>query len=135
MVARAVFRGPEKRLGNRVRIHIQLIYAPRDQHLWAATYERNLKEVQELQADAARDIAGEIKLELNRQQQMRLSNTVWRFSPPCRLAAVEGLRPDISKGEPEEWRAQGDDFRTFLSELVSTLPQSRISIYANSVQL
>ena len=69
-----IVEGTVQRFGDRVRIHIQLVYAPRDQHLWAATYERNLKEVQELQADAARDIAGEIKLELNREQQTRLSN-------------------------------------------------------------
>jgi serine/threonine protein kinase/Flp pilus assembly protein TadD len=67
--------GSVMRFGDRVRIHIQLIYAPRDQHLWAATYERNLKDVQELQADATRDIAGEIKMQLSRQQQTSLSNT------------------------------------------------------------
>jgi eukaryotic-like serine/threonine-protein kinase len=66
--------GSVMRLGDRVRIHIQLVYAPRDQHLWAATYERNLKDVQELQADATRDIAGEIHLALSRQQQNRLAN-------------------------------------------------------------
>src|SRR5207248_9046587 len=47
--------GSVRRFGDRVRIHIQLVFAPRDQHLWAATYERNLKDVQELQADAARE--------------------------------------------------------------------------------
>jgi serine/threonine protein kinase/TolB-like protein/Tfp pilus assembly protein PilF len=66
--------GSVMRFGDRVRINIQLIYAPRDQHLWAATYERNLKDTQELQADATRDIAGEIKLELSRQQQTSISN-------------------------------------------------------------
>jgi eukaryotic-like serine/threonine-protein kinase len=66
--------GSVMRFGDRVRIHIQLVYAPRDQHLWAATYERNLKDVQELQADATRDIAGEIHLALSRQQQTRLAN-------------------------------------------------------------
>jgi hypothetical protein len=35
----------------------------------------------------------------------------------------------------KEWRAQGDDFRTFLSELVSALPQTAISIYATPVRL
>src|ERR1043166_8294623 len=32
------------------------------------------------------------------------------------------------------WSAQGDDFRTFLSELVSALPQTEISIYATPVR-
>ena len=62
------------RLGDRVRIRMQLFYAPRDQQLWAATYERGLKDIQELQADAARDISGEIKLELTRQEQTQLSS-------------------------------------------------------------
>jgi len=30
---------------------------------------------------------------------------------------------NVQKSSLEEWRAQGDDFRTFLEELVSSLPQ------------
>jgi len=68
-----IVEGSVSRSGDRVRIRVQLIYAPRDQHLWAAAYERNVNDVLELQAAAARDIANELKLELTGPQQARLS--------------------------------------------------------------
>jgi len=68
-----IVEGSVSRSGDRVRIRVQLIYAPRDQHLWAASYERNVNDVLELQAAAARDIANELKLELTGPQQARLS--------------------------------------------------------------
>ncbi len=54
----AVVEGTVMRQGDRVRIRAQLIYAPRDQHLWAEAYERDLKDVLALQAEVAQDIAG-----------------------------------------------------------------------------
>jgi len=68
-----IVEGSVSRSGDRVRIRVQLIYAPRDQHLWAAAYDRNVNDVLELQAAAARDIANELKLELSGPQQARLS--------------------------------------------------------------
>lgn len=68
-----IVEGSVARSGDRVRIRVQLIDARRDQHLWAAAYERNLNDVLELQAAAARDIASELKLELTGPQQVRLS--------------------------------------------------------------
>ena len=68
-----IVEGSVMRQNDRVRVRVQLIYGPRDQHLWAAAYERNLDDVWELQAGAARDIANELKLKLTGQQQARLS--------------------------------------------------------------
>jgi len=68
-----IIEGSVMRLGDRVRIRVQLTDAPHDRQLWSATYERSLQDVLELQADAARDIAGEIKLELTRQDLAWLS--------------------------------------------------------------
>ena len=69
----AVVEGTVMRQGDRVRIRAQLIYAPRDQHLWAEAYERDLKDVFALQAEVAEDIAGQIRLALTSQQQQRLA--------------------------------------------------------------
>jgi hypothetical protein len=63
--------------------------------------------------------------------------------PSCRVLFAETWgQPDVfyfggkwCTGEEKDWRSEGDDFRTFLSELVSALPQSGISIYANPVRL
>jgi|HubBroStandDraft_6_1064221.scaffolds.fasta_scaffold03974_2 TolB-like protein/DNA-binding winged helix-turn-helix (wHTH) protein/Tfp pilus assembly protein PilF len=68
-----VVEGTVVRLGDRVRIRTQLIYAPSDQHLWAEAYERDVKDVLALQANLAGDIASEIRLKLTAQQQAQLT--------------------------------------------------------------
>ena len=67
-----VVEGTVVRVGDRVRIRAQLIYAPADRHIWAQAYERDLKDVLALQANLAQDIAGEIQLKLTPQQQANL---------------------------------------------------------------
>jgi TolB-like protein/DNA-binding winged helix-turn-helix (wHTH) protein/Tfp pilus assembly protein PilF len=69
----ALVEGTVVRLGNRVRIRTQLIYAPADQHLWAEAYERDEKDVLALQASLAQEIARNIRLELTTKQQASLS--------------------------------------------------------------
>jgi TolB-like protein/DNA-binding winged helix-turn-helix (wHTH) protein/Tfp pilus assembly protein PilF len=69
----AVVEGTVLRVGNRVRIRTQLIYAPGDRHVWAQAYERDLKDVLTLQANLAQDIAGEIQLKLTSQQRANLA--------------------------------------------------------------
>lgn len=69
----AVVEGTVLRVGNRVRIRTQLIYAPADRHVWAQAYERDLKDVLTLQANLAQDIAGEIQLKLTTQQRANLA--------------------------------------------------------------
>jgi TolB-like protein/DNA-binding winged helix-turn-helix (wHTH) protein/Tfp pilus assembly protein PilF len=68
----AVVEGTVLRVGDRVRIRTQLIYAPADRHVWAQAYERDLKDVLSLQANLAQDIASEIQLKLTSQQRADL---------------------------------------------------------------
>jgi TolB-like protein/DNA-binding winged helix-turn-helix (wHTH) protein len=70
----AVVEGAVLRAGDRVRITAQLIQASTDRHLWAETYDRNLRDVLTLQSEVARDIAGEIKSEVAPQKQERLAS-------------------------------------------------------------
>jgi len=53
------------RSGNRVRITAQLIEASTDRHVWAETYDRDLRDVLALQADVARAIAVQIRGKLS----------------------------------------------------------------------
>jgi TolB-like protein/DNA-binding winged helix-turn-helix (wHTH) protein/Tfp pilus assembly protein PilF len=69
----ALVEGTVVRVGNRVRIRTQLIYAPADQHLWAEAYERDEKDVLALQASLAQEIARNIRLELTTKQQASLN--------------------------------------------------------------
>jgi TolB-like protein/DNA-binding winged helix-turn-helix (wHTH) protein/Flp pilus assembly protein TadD len=57
----ALIEGTVERVGDRVRIRVQLIDTGSDRHLWASTYDHELKDVLLLQSAAARDIAAEIQ--------------------------------------------------------------------------
>src|SRR5438046_9812291 len=56
----AILEGTVARADQRVRITAQLIYAPEDRHLWAGRYERDLREILQLQAEIAQNIATRI---------------------------------------------------------------------------
>jgi TolB-like protein/tRNA A-37 threonylcarbamoyl transferase component Bud32 len=69
----AVIEGSVLRSGDRVRITAQLIQATTDRHLWAQSYERDLRDILALQSDVAGAIANEIKIKLTPQEQARLA--------------------------------------------------------------
>ncbi len=68
----AVIEGSVRRSGQRVRITAQLVHAATDTHLWAESYERDLRDVLALQDEVARAIASEIRVKLTPQEQARL---------------------------------------------------------------
>ena len=68
-----IVEGSVMRVGERVRITAQLIHATCDQHLWAHTYERELRDVLGLQSEVARAIADEIQVTLTPQERARLA--------------------------------------------------------------
>jgi tetratricopeptide (TPR) repeat protein len=58
-----------------VRISAQLINAQADAHLWAETYDRDLRDVLELQSEVARAIAREIQVKVSPQEHTQLART------------------------------------------------------------
>jgi TolB-like protein/DNA-binding winged helix-turn-helix (wHTH) protein len=70
----AIVEGSVTRSENRVRVTAQLIDAPSDRHLWAKSYERELKDVLALQDEVARDIAEEIRVKLTPEERTRLTD-------------------------------------------------------------
>jgi TolB-like protein/Tfp pilus assembly protein PilF len=69
----AIIEGSALRAGRRVRITAQLIHAATDSHLWAESYERDLRDVIALQREVARAIANEVKITLTPQERERLT--------------------------------------------------------------
>jgi TolB-like protein/DNA-binding winged helix-turn-helix (wHTH) protein len=57
----ALVEGTVQRAENQVRIRVQLIDAASDRHLWARSYDHELKDVLLLQSTAAHDIVAEIQ--------------------------------------------------------------------------
>jgi TolB-like protein/Flp pilus assembly protein TadD len=68
----AVVEGTVARGENRVRITAQLIEASTDHHLWARTYERDLKDTLTLQDEIAQDITEQIRVKLTPKERSRL---------------------------------------------------------------
>ena len=71
--ADAIVEGSVQRSGNSVRITAQLVRASTDKHLWAQTYERDLKDILPLQDEVASAIAGEIESRLGGPKAMPLA--------------------------------------------------------------
>ena len=63
----AIVEGTVMRTPEKVRITVQLIDARTDQHLWADSYERDLRDVLRLQDEVARSIATEIGTRIDSQ--------------------------------------------------------------------
>jgi TolB-like protein/DNA-binding winged helix-turn-helix (wHTH) protein/Flp pilus assembly protein TadD len=70
----AVVEGTVLRSGDQVRITAQLIQASADKHLWAASYEGDLRDTLALQNKVARSIAEQIRISLSPQEQAVLKS-------------------------------------------------------------
>jgi TolB-like protein/Tfp pilus assembly protein PilF len=60
-----ILEGSVQRVGNKVRINVQLIQANGDSHLWSDTYDRNLDDVFTVQGEVAGAIADHLGAALN----------------------------------------------------------------------
>jgi len=71
--ADAVVEGSVLPVGEQVRITVQLIHAPTDTHIWADSYERDMRDILTLFSEIARTIADEIEITLAPDQEARLA--------------------------------------------------------------
>jgi TolB-like protein/Flp pilus assembly protein TadD len=67
-----ILEGSVRRIGNRVRVNVQLINAENDQHIWAEDYDRDLTDVFAIQTDLAKKIAGELQAKLSPAEQAQM---------------------------------------------------------------
>jgi TolB-like protein/DNA-binding winged helix-turn-helix (wHTH) protein/Flp pilus assembly protein TadD len=88
--ADAIVEGTVFSSGGRVRVTAQLIDARTDRHLWAHEYERNLRDVLNLQDEVARDIADAVSVELTPQERARLAGS-HPVDPEAHEAYLKGL--------------------------------------------
>src|SRR5262249_20422133 len=70
----AIVEGTVQRSGDRVTINAELVQASTDRHLWARSYEQDIRNILTLESAVAREIAEEIQIKLTPQEQTRLSN-------------------------------------------------------------
>ncbi len=69
----AVVEGTVQRSGERVRIRAQLIHVATDRHLWVQTYERDVRDVLDVQSQIAQAIAREVQIKMTPAEQARLT--------------------------------------------------------------
>jgi TolB-like protein/Tfp pilus assembly protein PilF len=67
-----LLEGSVRRIGNRVRVNVQLINANSDEHIWAEDYDRDLTDVFAIQTDLAQKIASALQAKLSPNEKARL---------------------------------------------------------------
>jgi len=86
----AVVAGSVLHAGGRVRITGQLILAATDEHLWAQSYDRDVRDVLALHGEVAQAIAREIQVVLTPGEQQRLQRRR-QVAPAAQEAYLRGL--------------------------------------------
>ena len=83
-----IVEGGVQQLGDQVRVNVQLIDAERDEHIWAATYERSLtaSDIFAIQSDIVEAIARELDTTLTSRESEQLASM-----PTASLAAYTQL--------------------------------------------
>jgi TolB-like protein/DNA-binding winged helix-turn-helix (wHTH) protein len=106
-----IVEGTVQRSGDRVRITAQLIHAPEDKHLWAKSYERDLRDVFALEQEVTDDIAHQVQAQIATQGQSPVQPRA--LDQKVLDAYLQGnyyLNQETTKGD-ESLRKAGDYFQ------------------------
>src|SRR5206468_11088346 len=88
-----VLEGSVQKAADKVRVNVQLIDAKADSHLWAKTYDRDMKDVFAVESEVAQEIADSLQAKLSPAEASTLATA------PTKDAAAYDL---FLKGEFEE---------------------------------
>jgi TolB-like protein/DNA-binding winged helix-turn-helix (wHTH) protein/Flp pilus assembly protein TadD len=84
-----IVEGTVQHSGHRVRITAQLIHGPTDKHLWANSYERDMRDVFALERDVAEEIAHQVRARLRTPNDAPLAQPL-PLSPKALDAYLQG---------------------------------------------
>jgi len=68
-----ILEGSVRRVGNRVRVNVQLINTANDEHMWAEDYDRDLTDVFAIQTDLSQKIANELRAKLSPSEKAQMT--------------------------------------------------------------
>ncbi|MCJ7485843.1 MAG: serine/threonine-protein kinase, partial [Candidatus Aminicenantes bacterium] len=86
----AVLEGSAQRVGDNLRVMLQLVDAATDQHLWADNRDCEITDVLWVQSDVVQAIAREVNIRLTPEQQTRLSSPR-KVNPEVYEAYLRGM--------------------------------------------
>ena len=69
-----LLEGAVQKSGDKVRVNVQLIDARTDSHLWAKTYDRDFKDVFEVESEVAQEITDTLKAKLSPSESHALAS-------------------------------------------------------------
>jgi len=92
-----VLEGSVQKAGDKVRVNVQLLDARIDTHLWAKSYDRDLKDVFAVESEVAQEIADTLRAKLSPSQADTLATAPTRDTDAYDL---------FLKGEYEEHQAE-----------------------------
>jgi TolB-like protein/Tfp pilus assembly protein PilF/predicted Ser/Thr protein kinase len=84
-----VVEGSALRVGERVRITVQLVDAAADRSLWASSYDRDITDILALQGEVAGAIAEEIRVKVTPAEQVRMRPR-GQVNPAALIAYLRG---------------------------------------------
>lgn len=94
-----LLEGSVRREGNHVRVTAQLIRANDETHLWAADFDRELRDVLRVQSEVALAISSKVELHLGEETRRRL-NAAPAVSPEAHEAYLQGLHASEFRTKP-----------------------------------
>src|SRR5213082_2430822 len=68
-----VLEGSVQKVGDQVRVNVQLIKAANDSHLWADTFDRKLTDIFSVESEVAKTIAEQLRAKLTGGEQQALA--------------------------------------------------------------
>jgi serine/threonine-protein kinase len=100
-----ILEGSVRRIGNRVRVNVQLIDVSNDEHMWAEDYDRDLTDVFDIQTDLAQKIVRELQAKLSPIEKAQIERKPTENSEAY-LAFVQAhdlcTRPDKFRADIEK---------------------------------
>jgi len=79
-----IMEGSVQRIGNNVRITVQLISAEKDEHIWATQYDRDISDIFVVQSEIAKTIAENLEVILTAEERGIIEN-----APTANLKAYD----------------------------------------------
>jgi TolB-like protein/cytochrome c-type biogenesis protein CcmH/NrfG len=109
----AILEGSVRRVGDRVRINVQLINAESDQHIWAETYERSLRDVAAIQSELALKIATKLQAKLSAKERERVQEKPSE-NTEAYLAYLQAQEISRGSGNPDDLEKSAELLRKAL---------------------